>query len=936
MAQIGPFNTFAFSGVYTETVNEAPSTVNSGSLRFPAFIGIGDEVTAVNGYEMIRGSSAMADNYIPYEDVSSQVTGSNRNFTVTFKPITTGAGTGTVATDPNSVKAFVNGNPSAVASIDAANGIVYLMSFPSVGDTVTIAYYFKRKDTFISNEDLSIQADGTNVTFKVQNVPIVDGSNGGITTTDPTLVTVTVNSATVSVSAVDGASGQITLAAAPVLGSTVLVTYYTNEYQYTYDILPSNTVNSITNVGYNATSTNFIQGTDYVLDSTGTFNTINWGNSAKVSNGTHVAGSVYLSSVVSDSLYDNKFYRQEATGTVDGTNKTFSLAYAPTVGNGLGQATDDISLVTVYFGTNPTDATVATVKEMSSINQTVTLTAAPIVGQNVYVTQYLNKLADDSWTLSDTTEGAVGVGAYTISGLNGGVAYGVAQDASAGGTHVVNVNFPANISYPDGLGAINCDAMVVPGHGITETVYFTFLDASHSTRFAVTSSVANGTGSAGDNTGYLNQTYVDNKTGFSVTILQATTGSIVYYQGGDVIAYSVSPTIVTSAVGTRAIPGLKTTVANTTGIVVGETALINTHNNKGSEPNVGDFYYVSFLNNKEFINGAVAPTFVYLENDALAYSGTLTINNRLGLAAHLAFLNGAPAVALTQIQRTAGGSDAPDQYYMNAIDVFNTPMSNGLLPSLMEPVTTSQPVLSYLKTSNTKQSSERYANERTSFFGFANNTTPTQAMSFATTMAYERMQGIYPDGGIVTITDALGNAVEYIVDGSLLAAAYSGRDTSPAYDVAEPMTRKPIVGFTRLFRTLDSVTQGQVCSAGLTLLEATTSGIDIKMDLTTDVSTVLTRTPSVIKIKDSIQQGTRRVLGPYIGKKNLNTMTSQITTTLTSYLSSQVQANIIKAFTGVKATVDPNDPTTINVVAYYAPIFPLLYICVTFNLRSSL
>ena len=78
---IGPFTSFAFPNVYTRTINEAPKATAAGALRFPAFIGVGDELIPAS-LEMIRGSSAIADNLIVKENVSSQFTGSNRNFTV--------------------------------------------------------------------------------------------------------------------------------------------------------------------------------------------------------------------------------------------------------------------------------------------------------------------------------------------------------------------------------------------------------------------------------------------------------------------------------------------------------------------------------------------------------------------------------------------------------------------------------------------------------------------------------------------------------------------------------------------------------------------------------------------------------------------------------------------------------------------------------------
>jgi len=47
-----------------------------------------------------------------------------------------------------------------------------------------------------------------------------------------------------------------------------------------------------------------------------------------------------------------------------------------------------------------------------------------------------------------------------------------------------------------------------------------------------------------------------------------------------------------------------------------------------------------------------------------------------------------------------------------------------------------------------------------------------------------------------------------------------------------------------------------------------------------------------------------------------------------------VRAEIIGAYTGIAAEVDPEDPTVLRFEAYYQPIFPLLYIVVTMNLRA--
>ena len=41
-------------------------------------------------------------------------------------------------------------------------------------------------------------------------------------------------------------------------------------------------------------------------------------------------------------------------------------------------------------------------------------------------------------------------------------------------------------------------------------------------------------------------------------------------------------------------------------------------------------------------------------------------------------------------------------------------------------------------------------------------------------------------------------------------------------------------------------------------------------------------------------------------------------------------------FTGMTASIDPEDPTILRFEMYYSPIFPLEYIIMTFNLRAQI
>ena len=68
--------------------------------------------------------------------------------------------------------------------------------------------------------------------------PIVDGSGGGVTTTDTSKVVVKVNNVAITVSAVNGQTRAVTLPYAPPVGATVTAAYWANTWQDTFDYLP--------------------------------------------------------------------------------------------------------------------------------------------------------------------------------------------------------------------------------------------------------------------------------------------------------------------------------------------------------------------------------------------------------------------------------------------------------------------------------------------------------------------------------------------------------------------------------------------------------------------------------------------------------------------------------------------------------------------------
>ena len=101
------------------------------------------------------------------------------------------------------------------------------------------------------------------------------------------------------------------------------------------------------------------------------------------------------------------------------------------------------------------------------------------------------------------------------------------------------------------------------------------------------------------------------------------------------------------------------------------------------------------------------------------------------------------------------------------------------------------------------------------------------------------------------------------------------------------------------------------------------------------MSNILTRTPTVNTIADLVQAHARAVLEVYIGNKFIASSVSQIEISLTRMFSDLQRQQIINNFTGIVVEADPNDPTAINVEAYYQPVFPLLYIVINFNVRAG-
>jgi hypothetical protein len=487
------------------------------------------------------------------------------------------------------------------------------------------------------------------------------------------------------------------------------------------------------------------------------------------------------------------------------------------------------------------------------------------------------------------------------------------------------------------------NAITTVGNGLKITTADGAVGEAPYQGFFVRSSVSNGTGSANTSTlnagvgadGVIGQTYVDSVTGFTFTLLPRD-GEQPYPTGGNAtLTFKVSKTLTANAnIPVNVVPGVQLFVSNTLGTASGDTAIVETFNKSGSEPSIGTLYYMNLVRKKSVFGTSV---FTRL-SDVVSAFGEVGAENPLSLGAYLAFLNGANAVALHQVPLEEGATSLTSLQVANALaDVEGDIVQNAIQPNIIVPlVPADEVILSEISKHCDVQSSLRFRSERTAILGMSAGTLPERASHLASVTNNSRVRLVYPDILSLTFTNTQGVSQNLIVDGRYLAVAVACATTSSTIDAATPWTNRLVVGFDSLLRTLDAVDANQVANSGVSVLVPAGNNLKIRHGLTTDVSSTLTKVPTVVQIADEVHLRARNLLEGYIGQKYLSSVIGQIEGRVNMLFKDLVKEQIIDSYTGLSVVRDPEDPTGLLVEVYYKPVFPLLYIQFTFNIRSSI
>jgi hypothetical protein len=97
------FQQYTQPGVYTEVIIAASGAPLFGTTRIPVVIGEGTAFFTFANQELVRGSSAVANNLVVNEDLSDQVNGITNTFQTTYFPIVSSQGVGKTTNDPSQI-----------------------------------------------------------------------------------------------------------------------------------------------------------------------------------------------------------------------------------------------------------------------------------------------------------------------------------------------------------------------------------------------------------------------------------------------------------------------------------------------------------------------------------------------------------------------------------------------------------------------------------------------------------------------------------------------------------------------------------------------------------------------------------------------------------------------------------------------------------------
>ncbi len=346
----------------------------------------------------------------------------------------------------------------------------------------------------------------------------------------------------------------------------------------------------------------------------------------------------------------------------------------------------------------------------------------------------------------------------------------------------------------------------------------------------------------------------------------------------------------------------------------------------GSEPSVGDVYYVRYKYSKASTDYN-AQVF-YSHNEAItAYSRPVSDNN-LAIAMSIYFENGpAPVIGVQVLTNNVQG-------YKDAIDKLKYTVE-GIDPSHIICLSTDAEVRSYLISHVNTMSSQFERKERRCLVSTAINTAEASMKAIAQAVANERVRYLPQWGkrGIQTVDT--NDFADYTLDGSYMGIAVLG--TRFTRRIEESMINQSIQGFKELSKIYLETEANDLANVGILLLETKGGLIRVRHDITTSTATPEENEGSIGEIKDFLILNTRDVLDKqWIGKPIYGSETiGNVAKTVERVLDRIIEGRIITTAGNVVVSQNEADPRELNVSFDYSPVYPLVWIYITFTYKQS-
>lgn len=345
-----------------------------------------------------------------------------------------------------------------------------------------------------------------------------------------------------------------------------------------------------------------------------------------------------------------------------------------------------------------------------------------------------------------------------------------------------------------------------------------------------------------------------------------------------------------------------------------------------AEPAAGVTYTFSYGTPK--VTADYAPVLYTNLDDMISAYGPVSTSNTLSLGGQIVFENSNSTGAILAVQvNPADGSDLAG--FQSALSKMAT--VDGV--SIVVPLTTDAMLYPSVKSHVVNSSAPLEKKERTAILGLnPSSTTISSAISQAQSLAAggngRRMMLVWPS----SVNRIIGST-EVTLDGSFLAAGIAGLRINGNFDVAEPMLRKQVVGFTSAATNLLRTDKLRLRNGGVTVVELIDNLVRITEDTTTDRSTVDSQEFPVTEIVDFVARTVRRLLDSiFIGVKILPDTASIVSATVQVLLNNFIALNIITSSQNVKASVNPLDPRQLDVSFEIQPVRGLRFIKVTFSI----